>query len=205
MITNEARPASWSKWKDQYPGWWRRPLAIEWALEWLHYWWSGLAFFKLLELAGRLTILVVLVAWFLEADSREKARHYRAWELISAAAGEPGDLGRILALQDLNNAGVSLAGVPLSRADLPDIKLPGANLRGADLRGANLSWAYLNGADLREANLIKADLREADLSLANLSLARLTLARLNNADLRGAKFCSTTMPDGAINNDDCPK
>ena len=75
MITSEAKPPSWRETDEKYrasAGYYF--AAVEWALEWLHYWWSGFAFFKLLELAGRLTILGVVVTWFLEADSREKAR-----------------------------------------------------------------------------------------------------------------------------------
>ena len=60
----------------------------------------GLALFDLLELAGKLTVLVAVVVWFLEADQRArqaeeaiKERHYRAWELINAARGSTGEAG----------------------------------------------------------------------------------------------------------------
>ena len=42
------------------------------------------------------------IKWQLEADDRDKERHYRAWELINAARGSTGDGGRRDALEDLN-------------------------------------------------------------------------------------------------------
>jgi hypothetical protein len=39
---------------------------------------------------------------------------------------------------------------------------------------------------------------------ANLCDADLRGAELNGADLTKAKFCQTTMPDGTLNNRDCP-
>jgi hypothetical protein len=76
----------------------------------------SLAPFDLLELAGKCTVLVVAIFWVLEADSRAKERHYRAWDLINAARGSSGDGGRKDALQDLNKDRVSLAAAPLEKA-----------------------------------------------------------------------------------------
>jgi hypothetical protein len=52
----------------------------------------------------------------------------------------------------------------------------------------------LHGADVTEAALILAELRRANLRGANL----------RGADLESAKFCKTIMPDGTVNNRDCP-
>ncbi len=127
-----------------------------------------------------LSVPIVGFFWLLEADDRTKAKHYRAWELINSARGSSGDGGRINALQDLNEDGVSLAAAPLEKAYLRGVRLP-----GADLRGANLSEADLTGADLRDANLFEADLNGATLTATDLSDAQLSKANLAGADLSG--------------------
>ncbi len=70
---------------------------------------------------------------------------------------------------------------------------------GCFLEDADLSDAYLYGANLRKANLRGADLRRAYLHDANMEGANLGYF----PSLRGARFCNTTMLDGAINNQDC--
>ena len=72
-----------------------------------------------------------------------------------------------------------------------------------DLSEANL-WGNLKEANLKEAYLSEANLFEADLTGANLTRADLEGAKLIAADLAGVKFCNTTMPDGSVNNDNCP-
>jgi uncharacterized protein YjbI with pentapeptide repeats len=37
-----------------------------------------------------------------------------------------------------------------------------------------------------------------------LTDARLYKANLSGANLNGATYCNTEMPDGSLNNDDCP-
>jgi hypothetical protein len=185
-----ATPPTWRAWKAQTGRrCWRYPLAVEWALEWFVYRLRSLALFDLLELAGKLTVVVAIVVWFLEADQRAKqadeaikARHYRAWELINAARGSTWDGGRIDALQDLNRDHVSLAAAPLEQAYLPGVDLRGANLQGANLESANLQGAYLLHARLRGANLESADFRAANLVYANLLEAKnLTPQQLEEA------------------------
>jgi uncharacterized protein YjbI with pentapeptide repeats len=178
------KPPYWSEWKAQNGSkrWYcRLPLAVEWALEWFVYRLRSLALFDLLELAGKLTIVVAIIFWFLEADDRAKERHYRAWELINSARGSTGDGGRRDALQDLNRDGVSLAGAPLEQAWLPGVELKGATLWFAHLIGANLAFA-----DLQSANLIGANLEGADLWNTNFEGANLRFAILKGADLWGA-------------------
>jgi uncharacterized protein YjbI with pentapeptide repeats len=143
-------------------------------------------------------------------------------------------LTRRIVEHEEKNQRINLIGVNLFRADLRDVNLVGANLFrnnlieanlfradlrdtylrdaklikanlieasliGAHLLGANLSGADLVGADLSRAYLIGADLSDADLSGADFSGAD-----LSNAKLKNAKFCQTTMPDGTLNNWDCP-
>ena len=146
----------WRVWKVQNRSkrwYWRYPLAAEWGMEWFVYRLRSLALFDLLELAGRCTVLVAAVLWFLEAGDRAKERHYRAWDLINSARGSTGDGGRRDALQDLNKDGVSLNGAPLERAYLVGVDLKGANLGGANLQGNDLRGVNLEGANLTAANL----------------------------------------------------
>jgi hypothetical protein len=226
-MAERERPANWEDWKWLHR--WPRLTSIEWVLEWLVYWCRGLAIFEVLEFAGRASVLVAVIWWFWEADDRTKQDHYRAWELINSARGSTGDGGRRDALQDLNEDGVSLVAAPLADAYLVEVKLPGANLTTADLSRADLTNANLSGAKLVKAKLPKANLTTVDLSNAkligadlsgatlygtNLTTANLSGANLASAilsgtdetslDLTSVTFCQTTMPDGTLNNRDCP-
>ena len=62
-------------------------------MEWFVHRLRSLALFDLLELAGKLTVLVAVIFWFLEADNRAKERHYHAWELINSRGGRPAMAG----------------------------------------------------------------------------------------------------------------
>ena len=219
-MAERERPMSWEDWKWLHR--WPRLASIEWALEWLVYWCRGLAIFEVLEFVGRASVLIAAITWIFEAGERDKARmneikqkHYRAWELINSARGSSGDGGRRYALQDLNEDKVDLSAAPLAKAYLNEVRLPNAKMSGADLSGANLYRTDLRGANLLVADLSRAKLQEAKLQEANLSLADLDEADLSRANLSraaqanirnlySAKFCKTTMPDGTVNNRDCP-
>jgi hypothetical protein len=208
MRENTRKPPTWKQLRERPGHWHAVALLPEWLSEWIIHWSHSWDFVKVLDLAGKFSLLFGAVGvwtYFTEADEREKARqdavkakHYRAWELIYTARGSPGDGGRKDALRDLTGDGVSLAGVPLSKANLSELKLPGADLSKADLSGANLSkanlseahlpWANLTGANLTGANLTGAGLLRANLSVANLSWANLSVASLNKADLSGANL-----------------
>jgi Pentapeptide repeats (8 copies) len=181
-------PPTWPEWKPWIGRrWWLYPLArIEWTSEWAYYSLRKLAFFDLLDLAGRTAVLVIAIFWVLEAGDRAKERHYRAWDLINAARGSTGDGGRRDAVQDLNEDDVSLAAAPLGQAWLPYI-----NLQGADLSAANLQEAFLGFANLQRANLGGADLQADARWSANLQ-GGLTQEQLNaaNGDDR------TQLPEG---------
>jgi uncharacterized protein YjbI with pentapeptide repeats len=216
-------PPSWQEWKKLY-GFWGWVLWPEWAAEWVVYLSRNWDFVKALELAGRFTILIVAVTWFLEFDDRERARedakkakHYRAWELINSARDSAGDGGRRDALQDLNGDKVFLNAAPLSKAYLRRVELPGARLSEANLSEANLSFANLRGADLTEAilrgadlsrailrgaNLSRATLGGADLSFARLSEANLSFANLTEAILRGVRLRGANLTEADLSGAD---
>ncbi len=161
-------------------------ITSERGLERFVNWLGSLAIFQLLEYAGRLTVLVAVIFYFVEAPERRKQAQYQAWQLINSAQGQTGSGGRIEALQDLNKNQVSLAGVAAPKAYLAEITLHRADLFDADLQGADLSGADLSEADLFEASLQGADLSEADLHGASLWGASLQGAYLPRANLQGA-------------------
>jgi hypothetical protein len=90
-------------------------------------------------------------------------------------------------------------GQNLSKCDFSGEDLRGKNLRGANLSGAVAEDANLCGADLRATNLYKTDFTFANLTRVDFRGVNLSTAKLN-----GALFCQTRMPNGSINNDDCP-
>ena len=109
----------------------------------------------------------------------------------------------------------NLEGAKLLGANLQEAKLMGANLQEADLWDSKLEKAVLIEANLKRAYLREANLKGADLRRANLEEAILWGANLREAKLgsgqwltnvKGAKFCETTMPDGTVktHKPDCP-
>jgi len=120
---------------------------------------------------------------------------------------------QILDLSDTNLIGLRLwsgdlscanfVGSDLSNSHLVDIKLrmcglARANLNKSNLYGVDLSDALLYGADLSEINIYKGNLSRAYLHKANLYKAQL------KTDFRKVILCDTIMPDGTVNNRNCP-
>jgi hypothetical protein len=99
--------------------------------------------------------------------------------------------------------GVDCSGCDLSGADFSNADLHGATLKRANLSGAKFNRADLSNADLRGAYLIAADLSDASLSDTFFSDADPYGAYLKQAELNGVHLCSTTMPDGHVNNSNC--
>lgn len=202
-------PEPWNQFREQVRHGWLRPFFwLEWIWEWIAYSLSNWAFLEVLEYLGRLSLLVGVIFYFVEAPDRRKQKHYQAWQVINTAQGKGGSGGRIEALQELNRDRVPLVGVNVEGAFLMGIRLEKAplvrsNFDGADMRGCNLQSADLGSATLRSANirtcnlrnaslenadLTDADLLGADISGANLSGANLTRVDLRNCDLRGIKW-----------------
>lgn len=87
-LADNPKPSTWLEWKAQNGSkrWYRRPpRAIEWVFDWVNYHLEHWAFAEFLGHVGRFTVLVVAISWVLEADSRTKEHHNRAWELINCA------------------------------------------------------------------------------------------------------------------------
>jgi uncharacterized protein YjbI with pentapeptide repeats len=91
---------------------------------------------------------------------------------------------------------------------------PGKNLSGCDffdrdLRGKNFSATNSSRSTFAGANLCGVPLRAANLgnttfASANLTRADLRGTNLSTANTTGAVFCQTRMPNGTLNNADCP-
>ncbi|MEG3841043.1 pentapeptide repeat-containing protein [Microcoleus sp. herbarium14] len=143
---------------------------------------------EILEGADALSLVVALVLFIKEAPDRRKQFHYQAWSTVDAAHGVKVSYARILALQDLNEDGVSLRGL-----DSPDAELIAINLSGANLSAANLSKTDLSNANLSHANLDNANLSQAKLAGANLSHAKLGFARLSQVNLSNANLSDANL------------
>ncbi|MBD2692013.1 pentapeptide repeat-containing protein [Anabaena catenula] len=143
---------------------------------------------EVLGAADTISLVVALVLFIKEAPDRRKQFHYQAWSTVDAAHDVKVSYARILALQDLNEDGVSLRGLDAPGAELVDINLPHANLSKANLMESDFTNANLSYANLDNANLSQVKLSGADLSHAKLGFARLTKANLNSANLSNANL-----------------
>ncbi|GET40551.1 pentapeptide repeat-containing protein [Microseira wollei] len=141
-----------------------------------------------LESADVVSLIIALVLFVKEAPDRKKQFHYQAWSVVDGSHGIRKSYARILALQDLNQDGVSLRELDAPGAELDDIYIPNANLSEANLSEADLSNGNLSHANLDNANLSKAKLIATNLEGANLSFARLNQANLSSANLSSANL-----------------
>ena len=178
-------------------------LWIEWLCEWAVYRLGHWAFLEILEYAGRFTVLVAVILYFMSADERQKEKHYQAWQVINLAQGKPGSGGRIDALEELNRDKVTLEGVNLSGAWLREVKLPEALLNGADLSDtdlvkADLSYAEMHSAKIQGANISKAKLYEVCLKKADLTWANLEETNLSNTILDGANLTRANLQNANL-------
>jgi uncharacterized protein YjbI with pentapeptide repeats len=121
-----------------------------------------------------------------QKEIERKRSHYDAWRIITENKGEIASGGRIDAIQDLNNDGVSLAGIDVHGAFLPGVVVANGDLFRANLNGSILVKADFSNAILVQAQLNRAILTDANLAKANLRNANLVEADLRNADLKDA-------------------
>jgi hypothetical protein len=196
MIYREPRrrPGPWGEHRGAIRTGWAVPWhAIDYAFHWTAWLLSQWAFLEVLEYLGVLSVFFGVVFYYSEAGDRRKQKHYQAWQVINTSQGKGGSGGRIEALQELNEDGVSLVGVDISGAALQGILLRGANLlradiEASDLRDCALAGSNLEYADLKSANFRRGDLRRADLSHADFEDADLVAASLEGANLTGANL-----------------
>lgn len=229
-MSDSERPKIWLIRRQSIKHKWQVPFifCVEWPCEWISYWLKEWAFLDILARLGHLAVIVAVIFYFADSQTRQKAKHYQAWQVINLAQGKTGSGGRKDALQDLHKYGINLSGVDVSQAYLPQLELDNAwlskaNLSKANLFGAKLSHAVLQYADLSEAdvseanlsgvfltranlsktnlthsNLFEAGLFEANLSEANLWLANLWRAKLVKANLSGANFSEANLSEADL-------
>jgi uncharacterized protein YjbI with pentapeptide repeats len=190
-MSDSEKPKSWKELRQSMNNKWPCPyILLAWICEWVWHWLRDWSFIKILERLGHLAIVVGVLFYIegcperqMQAEDQRKAKQYQAWQVISAAQGKPGDLGRSIALKDLHKDGIPLDGVDVSQAFLPHIVLENAQLNRANFSKANLNVAKLSKAVLQDANLSEAKLVNADLSGAFLTDANLPLANLSFSKL----------------------
>jgi hypothetical protein len=204
LKTERKRPDSWAQCRTRSKSPWFLPFfALDWCGEWIAYWLSGLALLEVLEYLQTLSLLLAVVLYFADSGNRLKQKHYQAWQVINTAQGKGGSGGRIDALEELLQDGVSLIGVDLGNAFLAGIDLSGAELtrssfHGADLRNSEFRRAILTGADLewanfRHSNLSGCQFQDANLKNADLNRANLAEADLSASDCSSVDFRSTNL------------
>jgi hemoglobin-like flavoprotein/uncharacterized protein YjbI with pentapeptide repeats len=152
--------------------------------------------------ADTISLVVALVLFIKEAPDRRKQFHYQAWSIVDAAHDVKVSYARILALQDLNEDGVSLRGLDAPGAELVDINLAHANLSKANLMESDFTNANLSYANLDNANLSQVKLSGANLSHAKLGFASLTKANLNSANLSNANLICADLSHANLNGAD---
>ena len=153
-----------------------------------------------------LSIVTAAFLYVLEAQKRRQRDNIEAYELLMNcnASGVKWLVGRITALEILNNAGLPIDGQQLAGFDLRNLQAANGhwhnvNLEGSVLRGANLAGTDLSGANLRGADLRDADLRGAILVGADLEGALLEGAQLDGAELDDAQADRASLDSGAPN------
>jgi len=168
-------------------------LWVDWVCQWIAYWAGSLAIFRVLEYAGKLTIVVAIVAWIVEIPQRQEAAIRAAWLVVDSKGG-----GRIEALQylirhhvdlrGLYGSGGYFGGMALAKQNLSWSDLSRANFDAADLSEATLDGAYLLGTRFNNANLAGAKFRQAVLSPMNPT------TQFQDANIAGADFTGITFP-----------
>lgn len=192
MSDERKKPLPWKGFIAAYPSRWKRPfLRFEWVCEHIAYRFSRWAFIDVLEYAGKLSLLVAMIAFVWGIPQRKRAaqdqrtaKHYQAWQTINTALGQSGSGGRVDALEELHKDGVSLAGVNVSGAflmdlDLQNIRMQLARMTNVTFIRPNFSNAFLwrvtfersyfedatfSDAILQQANFSKAHFRRGDFS-----------------------------------------
>lgn len=172
-------------------------------------WWK-----KLPEIAGSVSIILGLILFILEADSRKQRANDQSWSIVIAAQraqssskdGDSSHLGRIAALESLNQ-GCREQKAAEDRSWMQNYVLPWhwgfwkskcATLRGLWLEGVHLPAIQLSSATLRNSNFRKAGLWSANFANADLSYATLESAQLNNAMLQNTKLLGANLSEAIL-------
>jgi hypothetical protein len=164
----------------------------DWACQWIAYWAGSLAIFRVLEYAGKLTVLIALIVWITEIPERRQAGIRTAWSVVNAKGGGRKEAlefltGQRADLRGLYGAGGFFGGIVLKDRDLRWAELTDANFDGANLEGANFEGSHLSGASFKNANLTNANFRNSRLSSADPT-TDFENSKIDGADFRGIAF-----------------
>ncbi|MGE5655597.1 MAG: globin domain-containing protein [Actinomycetota bacterium] len=154
--------------------------------------------YKILSALEPISIIVILILYIKEIPDRKKEFQYQAWSVINAAHNVKVSPARIIALQDLNEDGVTLNNLDITGGKLARINLPKADLSEANLTKSDMNHANLGNANLGNALLARVNLTGANLSHANLGFAKLSYANLSSADLSGANLICADLRDANL-------
>jgi hypothetical protein len=150
-----------------------------------------------IALGGVLTAQMVSIA--LEQQRTREARDLEAQRAHEAALQNYfEEVGKLLIEQPLYKASPGDRLSAVVRAQTLSV------LAGLDPDRKRILLLFLYESGLIYRRKLVVSLGASDLREANLREANLTGANLSQADLEEAKFCQTTMPDGTLNNRDCP-
>lgn len=192
------KPESWKSKKSGFKGKWHSAITIplmwfEWVCEWMAFGLKRWAFIEIIENLGKLSVLFALVLFITESDERANLKSHQAWQVVTTAYGKPGDLGRIVAIQDLADQNYSLLEVDVSNAYLRRLDIGdknamawGAKFNDTDLKAANLRGTRFSAAHFERSKLHYADLSNTKLDYTYLRCAEFIKANLRNASLEGA-------------------
>jgi uncharacterized protein YjbI with pentapeptide repeats len=172
-----SRPSGTSFWSAPF-------LWINWGCEWIAYIASNIAIFQVLEYAGKLTVLIALIAWIADYHERQQAAIQAAWSVVNTKGG-----GRKDGLEYLARRNVDLRGLNGASGYFSGIVLEDRDLSWSDLADANFDGAYLNGAHLDGSNLSGTNFNNAHLKGAHFQNARFyTPPSFEHPDISGADF-----------------
>ena len=171
-------------------------------MEWVLYILSQMALFEILDILSKLSVLVGVIFFVREAGDRTEQKHLDAWRVIVSMRNQPGNGGRIGALQSLNEDKVALMGIEVQRAYLSLVNLKEANLQEANFSGSALFKANFEKAVLHRAvfGCISQTVLErkcTDLYKANFQAANLSNAYLSG-DLRDTNFVDASLLDAQL-------
>ena len=174
--------------------WYTAPfLWTEWYLSFISYSLNKLAIIKLLEIAGKATVLVAIILWFYEAPQRKMKGIRDAWIVINSASGQRGDGGRIDSIEFLAKEGVCLDGISVPMASLDHLQAPNCSIRGANFKGS-----ILTASNFQSANLYEAKFNECILWDVNFKDVYIPFADFTNADLIRADFNHADLGAGVL-------
>jgi Pentapeptide repeats (8 copies) len=170
-------------------------LWIDWACQWLAYLAGNLAVFRVLEYAGKLTVLIALIAWIADYPERQRTAIRGAWSVVNAKGG-----GRKDSLEYLAARQVDLKGLFGGGGDFTGIGLKGRDLRWSDLEDANFEDAKLDGVNPQGSRLSGASFKNASLAHSSFRYSRLhpKVPNFEDADIDGADFRDITVLDAGV-------